>query len=209
MACVPREDSDQPGHSASLIRVFAVRMKKACGSLATRWAHNEDSDQTGQMPSWSESSVGAQSFVWFCHEAAQMLLLLESASLRLFKNYVTHFIPSQVLDGTITGYPTEIDHPKADLCWAGFEPTAVRDQTIERQPTQALGGHTGRLPVMKDSHVFNFMNATIEFVNITDKNVLVIILNLWIPDLTRPIEMTIFLISSETLSYVTNGLDIT
>ena len=27
--CVPREDSDQPGHSPSLIRVFAVRMKKA------------------------------------------------------------------------------------------------------------------------------------------------------------------------------------
>ena len=29
MACAPSEDSDQPGHSPSLIRVFAVRMKKA------------------------------------------------------------------------------------------------------------------------------------------------------------------------------------
>ena len=28
MACVPREDSDQPGHPPSLIRVFAVHMKK-------------------------------------------------------------------------------------------------------------------------------------------------------------------------------------
>ena len=27
--CVPSEDSDQPGHPLSLIRVFAVRMKKA------------------------------------------------------------------------------------------------------------------------------------------------------------------------------------
>ena len=27
--CVPSEDSDQPGHLPSLIRVFAVRMKKA------------------------------------------------------------------------------------------------------------------------------------------------------------------------------------
>ena len=27
--CVPNEDSDQPGHPPSLIRVFAVRMKKA------------------------------------------------------------------------------------------------------------------------------------------------------------------------------------
>ena len=29
MACAPSEDSDQPGHTPSLIRVFAVRMKKA------------------------------------------------------------------------------------------------------------------------------------------------------------------------------------
>ena len=29
MACVPSEDSDQPGHPPSLIRVFTVRMKKA------------------------------------------------------------------------------------------------------------------------------------------------------------------------------------
>ena len=29
MACVPSEDTDQPGHPPSLIRVFAVRMKKA------------------------------------------------------------------------------------------------------------------------------------------------------------------------------------
>ena len=27
--CAPSEDSDQPGHPPSLIRVFAVRMKKA------------------------------------------------------------------------------------------------------------------------------------------------------------------------------------
>ena len=29
MACVPSKDSDQPGHPPSLIRIFAVRMKKA------------------------------------------------------------------------------------------------------------------------------------------------------------------------------------
>ena len=29
MACSPSKDSDQPGHLPSLIRVFAVRMKKA------------------------------------------------------------------------------------------------------------------------------------------------------------------------------------
>ena len=30
VACAPSEDSDQPGHPPRLIRVFAVRMKKAC-----------------------------------------------------------------------------------------------------------------------------------------------------------------------------------
>ena len=29
VACAPSEDSDQPGHPHSLIRVFAVHMKKA------------------------------------------------------------------------------------------------------------------------------------------------------------------------------------
>ena len=29
MACAPSKDSDQPGHPPSLIRVFAVRVKKA------------------------------------------------------------------------------------------------------------------------------------------------------------------------------------
>ena len=60
MACAPREDSDQPGHPPSLIRVFAVRMKKdwvlsyplsqqrkllsdwvdAQADLSLRWAHS-------------------------------------------------------------------------------------------------------------------------------------------------------------------------
>ena len=44
MSCAPREDADQPGHPPSLIRVFAVRMKK-------RWTLNyllsAQSDQTG------------------------------------------------------------------------------------------------------------------------------------------------------------------
>ena len=72
MTCAPSEDSDQPGHPPSLIRVFAVRMKKAWvlsypmsaqrrlwsdwadtqADLSLRWAH---------MP-----------FCWFCHEAAHM-----------------------------------------------------------------------------------------------------------------------------------------
>ena len=35
MACARSEDSDQPGHPLSLVRVLAVRTRKL-GSLATR-----------------------------------------------------------------------------------------------------------------------------------------------------------------------------
>ena len=48
MACAPSEDSDQPGHPPSLIRVFAVRMKKA-QVLSFQLSASEDSDQTGGM----------------------------------------------------------------------------------------------------------------------------------------------------------------
>ena len=40
MACAPSEDSDQPGHPPRLIRVFAVRMKKAWADLSLGWAHS-------------------------------------------------------------------------------------------------------------------------------------------------------------------------
>ena len=50
MACVPSEDSGQPG-PPSLIRVCSVRMK--LGSFATHWVHSKDSDQTGGWLGWS------------------------------------------------------------------------------------------------------------------------------------------------------------
>ena len=49
MACAPSEDSDQPGHPHSLIRVFAYAQWVA---KDPRFLHTdgEDSDQTGRMP---------------------------------------------------------------------------------------------------------------------------------------------------------------
>ena len=49
MACAPSEDSDQPGHPPSLIRVLAVRMKKAW--VLTHWAHSR---LWSGCPGWSE-----------------------------------------------------------------------------------------------------------------------------------------------------------
>ena len=58
--CAPSEDSDQPGHPPSLIRVFAVGCPGwSESSLCAQWiakdpssllADSKDSDQTGQMP---------------------------------------------------------------------------------------------------------------------------------------------------------------
>ena len=45
MACAPSEDSDQPGHPPSLIKVSAVRMKKAwvlSYPLSTQWSLRSD-----------------------------------------------------------------------------------------------------------------------------------------------------------------------
>ena len=61
MTSASSEGSDQPGHTPSLIKVFAVRLKKfwalnwaaAQADLNLRWAH------------WS--------FCWFCHAVVQIL----------------------------------------------------------------------------------------------------------------------------------------
>ena len=151
--CAPSEDSNQPGHAPSLIKVFAVRMKKAwvlsyplrtgerggsvveCrtperevrGSRPTSavlcpWArhftprkywlitqeamapsrhdwkivdwdvkpqHNQPTIEgiaktlirLGECPGWSEFSLGAHSFCWFCHVAAQMWFIFLNTDL--------------------------------------------------------------------------------------------------------------------------------
>ena len=81
MTRVPNEDSDQPGHPPSLIRVVTVYLKKprvlnypliaqqrhwsdwadAQADLSLRWAH--------------------RSSCWFCHAAAQMCMQLSMATL--------------------------------------------------------------------------------------------------------------------------------
>ena len=56
--CAPSEDSDQPGHSPRLIRVFTVCMNKA-------WLHSYPMSaqwkliRLGGCPGWSKSSLGA------------------------------------------------------------------------------------------------------------------------------------------------------
>ena len=69
--CAPSKNSDQPGHPPSLIRVFAVRMKKA-------WVLSYPlSAQRRLWSDWADAQADlslrwAQSLCWFCHEAPHL-----------------------------------------------------------------------------------------------------------------------------------------
>ena len=70
--CAPSEDSDQSGHPPSLIRVFAVRMKKAwilsypLSAQRRLWSDWADA-QADLNLRWAHSH-----FVGFCHVAAHI-----------------------------------------------------------------------------------------------------------------------------------------
>ena len=77
MACAPIEDSDQPGYPPSLIRFFAVRMKKAwvlsypLGAqrrLRSAWADWADAKADLSL------RCAHMSFCRFCHALAQLSL---------------------------------------------------------------------------------------------------------------------------------------
>ena len=71
--CATSEDSDQPGHPPSQIRVFVVR---SMGSyLGPRFLHAESEDWSDWANAKADlSSLGAHSLCWFCHVMAQLCL---------------------------------------------------------------------------------------------------------------------------------------
>ena len=69
------EDSGQPGHPLSLIIVFTVCMKKAW-FLSYPLSAQQTLIRLGRCTGWFESSLGAQSLCWFCHESAQLWVTL-------------------------------------------------------------------------------------------------------------------------------------
>ena len=103
--CAPSEDSHQPGHPSSLIRVFAVCMNKpwalsyplsAQRRLWSDWADAQADLKTlirlGGCPGWSEPSLGTHSFFWFCHVAAHFCIFLRWAFSLLSYGFVTKFL---------------------------------------------------------------------------------------------------------------------
>ena len=72
MACVPSKDSDQPGHLPSLVRVFAVCMKKAwilSYPLSRQWRHWSDlADAQADRLRWAHShfvSFFMRQLIWY------------------------------------------------------------------------------------------------------------------------------------------------
>ena len=132
MARVPSKDSYQPGHLPSLIRVFAVHMKKA---WILSYPLSEHSDQAGWMPrliwvftgcivillvlslirlggcpGWSESSLGTSHFVgfvmrWlmFSHDIAA-----EKKECDIRWQQIEHFTWGFSFRWIILAYPTRI-----------------------------------------------------------------------------------------------------
>ena len=112
--CAPNENSDQPGHPPNLIRVFAVRMKKV-------WVHSYQLSAQGRLirlggcPGWSESSLGTQSFCWFCHDAAHFFKQ-QNIGLATFKIYRQYECQGQDLrDGQII-WAAARQNQQFDLC---------------------------------------------------------------------------------------------
>ena len=88
MTCAPSEDTGQPGHPPSLIRIFAVSMKKA-------WVLSYP--LSAQQSLWSDWEVAQADlslrwvhmpFYWFCHEVAQNFQELQS-SLSLLQDWLS------------------------------------------------------------------------------------------------------------------------
>ena len=80
MICAPSEDSDQPGHLANLIRVFAMR------SMVSHGLHASSCGQRRLSEDWADSQAGLslrwahKSFGWFCRAAAQIIKLNHNRS---------------------------------------------------------------------------------------------------------------------------------
>ena len=97
--CAPSEDSDQPGHPPSLIRVFTVHMKKAwtlsypLSAQRRLWSDWADA-QADLSLRWAHSHI-----VGFYHEAAHLspaTIATQAASLPLQPANYVHYLPVTV-----------------------------------------------------------------------------------------------------------------
>ena len=100
MACAPREDSVQPGHPPSLIRVFAVRMKKhwilsyRLSALRRLWSDWADA-QADLSLHWAHSHFGGfvmRQLKWSLFSCILKVLERNSIDHTNFINFVLNFL---------------------------------------------------------------------------------------------------------------------
>ena len=133
--CVPGEDPDQPGHLPSLIRVFAVRMKKA-------WVLSYPlSTQRRLWSDWANAQADLSlcrvhmPFCWFCYEAAQIHYVLGYwLSLRLrFHKLFPFFFFYFLLSGKLI-----IEPPHVKTNEMAYAPSELRSAWASAQSDQPL-----------------------------------------------------------------------
>ena len=116
--CAPSKDSDQSGHSPTLISLCCLHEDEE--TLATHWTYNEDFDQTG----WMHRLIGVfarhTSVCWFCHALAQMVAELFfflfgfDGPSRLFHSFWAESILRRGENGRSLKKKTP-NHPEAEL----------------------------------------------------------------------------------------------
>ena len=75
VACAPSEDSDQPGHSPSLIRVVAVHSKCSKEPIEALFIRTTKTlIRLGGCPGRSESLLGARHFVGFVMRRLSLMI---------------------------------------------------------------------------------------------------------------------------------------
>ena len=70
--CAPSEDSDQPGHPPILISLCCPHEESLGPKLPIKRTA-KTLTRLGRCPGWSESSLGAHLFCWFCHVVAHFI----------------------------------------------------------------------------------------------------------------------------------------
>ena len=73
--------TDHPGHPPSLIRIFAVHMKKAC-VLSYPMSTQQRLIRLGGCAGWSAYLLGAHSFCWVCDDVAQFIRIIPYQTLK-------------------------------------------------------------------------------------------------------------------------------
>ena len=97
MTCAPSEDSNQPAHLPSLIRVFTVH------SMGSQGPKNSSCGQRRLWSDWADAQTDLhclwqhRSFCWFCRAAAQILCHRHNISTKLSHNIVRLIILTFVI----------------------------------------------------------------------------------------------------------------